>query len=84
MKAEQESKDLLVWQEAPHPQEKNHSKVVELTDYRRSQAPQVESTIVSWDLPTAAEPAKPVKLIMVSSGFAIRSFGGNGIQSMAA
>ncbi|QGQ96804.1 hypothetical protein EHS13_18920 [Paenibacillus psychroresistens] len=79
MKTEQESKDLLVWQEAPLPQEKSHTKVVELSDYRRSQ----ESTIVSWDVP-AVEAIKPVKLIMVSSGFTIRSFGGNGIQSMAA
>jgi hypothetical protein len=79
MKAEQEGKDLLVWQEAPLPQEKTHTKVVELTDYRRSQ----ESTIVSWDVP-AVETIKPVKLIMISSGFTIRGLGGSSIQSMAA
>jgi hypothetical protein len=83
MKAEHEGKDLLVWQEAPRPQEKNHTNVVELTDYRRSQAPTVESTIVTWDVPTT-EPVKPVKLIMVSSGFTIRGLGGSGIQNMAA
>jgi hypothetical protein len=83
MKAEHDSKDLLVWQEAPRPQEKTQSKVVELTDYRRSQTPTFESTIVSWDVP-ATEPVKPVKLIMVSSGFTIQGLGGSSIQSMAA
>jgi hypothetical protein len=83
MKPKFESKDLLVWQEASRPQDKNPAKVVELEAYRLSQKPIVESTIVSWDIPTV-DPAKSVKFLMVSSGFAIRGLGGNSIQSMAA
>jgi hypothetical protein len=78
-----ESKDLLVWQEASRPQDNTPTKVVELETYRLSHKPIVESTIVSWDIP-AVEPVKSVKLLMISSGFAIRSLGGSSIQSMAA
>jgi hypothetical protein len=83
MKPKFENKDLLVWQEASRPQDNTSSKVVELEAYRLSHKPIVESTIVSWDIP-AVDPVKPVKLIMVSSGFAIRGHGGSNIQSMAA
>jgi hypothetical protein len=83
MKPKHESNDLLVWREAPHPHEKNSTKVVELKDYRRDQMLNEESTILSWDVPTV-ELAKPVKLLMISSGFTIRSSGGSNIQSMAA
>jgi hypothetical protein len=83
MKPKHVSKDLIVWQEAPRHQDNNPSKVVELEAYRLSQKPIVESTILSWDIPTV-DPAKSVKLLMVSSGFTIRGLGGNSIQSMAA
>jgi hypothetical protein len=83
MKPKIESKDLLVWQEASHSQDSTPTKVVELESYRLSHKPIVESTIVSWDIP-AVDTIKSVKLLMVSSGFAIRAQGGSNIQSMAA
>jgi hypothetical protein len=83
MKPKHASNDLLVWQETPRPQDINSTKVVELEAYRLSHKPIVESTILSWDIPTI-DPAKSVKLLMVSSGFTMRGLGGNSIQSMAA
>jgi hypothetical protein len=83
MKLKHESKDILVWQDASRPQEKKTAKVVELKAYHHSQKPIVESTIISWAIPTV-DPAKSVKLIMVTSGFTIQGLRGSGIQSMAA
>jgi hypothetical protein len=74
---------LLVWQESAEAKENKLSKIVELETYRRSQEPVSESTIIGWELSSHGS-AKPVKLIMVSSGFAIRSLGKNTIRSMAA
>jgi hypothetical protein len=74
---------LLVWQESAEVKENNHSKIVELETYRRSQVPVSESTIIGWEL-TSHVSAKPVRLIMVSSGFAIRSVGNHTIQNIAA
>jgi hypothetical protein len=83
MKPKIESKDLLIWQDAPQPLNINSTKVVELEAYRLSQKSIMESTILSWDIPTV-DPAKSIKLLMVSSGFANRGLRGNNVQSMAA
>jgi hypothetical protein len=74
---------LLVWQESAEAKENKLSKIVELETYRRSQEPVSESTIIGWEL-SPHESAKPVRLIMVSSGFAIRSVGNHTIQNIAA
>jgi hypothetical protein len=73
---------LLVWQESAEAKENNLSKIVELESYRRSHLAVSESTIMGWDLSPQGS-TKPVRLIMVSSGFA-NSTGNNTIQSMAA
>jgi len=74
---------LLIWQEASQAAAKQPGKVIDIGDYRRSQEALSEASIISWSLP-AMDAAKPVKLIMVSSGFNIRSLGANTVQSMAA
>jgi hypothetical protein len=74
---------LLVWQEPAKAEEKNLNKIVDMEIYRRSQEPVSEATIMGWELSSYGS-IKPVRLIMVSSGFAHRSLGKNTIQSMAA
>lgn len=74
---------LLIWQEARQLSSKATDKVVNLSDYVQSQEALAEASIVSWNLP-GMDDVKPVKLIMISSGFKPRGLGINTIQSMAA
>jgi hypothetical protein len=67
---------ILSWQEAAQTKETAQTNIVNLESYRRNLKPQSETTLLSWELPTV-DAAKPVKLIMVSSGFVIRGLGGS-------
>lgn len=78
-----ESQPILSWKNAPQTADKAENKVVNMYDYLRSQEALSEASILSWNLPVMDD-VKPVKLIMVSSGFKLRGLGANNIQSMVA